>query len=79
LLTDGTILEYAIDTEAIHSEAPGAFWIIYISPTAEGLDKASAARREALGANPLGGPAFGNMVDSVPHRDFLSRTNATYK
>ena len=30
LLADGTILEYEIDTEAVHTEAPGAFWIIYI-------------------------------------------------
>ncbi|PWT90057.1 MAG: hypothetical protein C5B55_10300 [Blastocatellia bacterium] len=79
LIADGTILEYEIDTEAIHSEAPGAFWIVYISPTAEGLDKAAAARAEALRANPLGNPAFGNLVDIVPHRDFLSRTNMTYK
>jgi len=79
LLADGTILEYEIDTEAIHSEAPGAFWIVYISPTAEGLDKARAARLEALRSNPLGGPAFANMVDSGAHRDFLSHTNLTYK
>jgi len=79
LLADGTILEYEIDTEAIHNEAPGAFWIVYISQTAEGLDKASAARLEAQRAAPLGGPAFGSLVDIVPHRDFLSRTNVTYK
>jgi hypothetical protein len=79
LLAEGTILEYEVDTEAIHSEAPGAFWIIYISPTAEGLDKATAARLEMQRANPLGGPAFVNMVDFTAHRDFLSRTNATYK
>ena len=79
LIADGTILEYEIDTEAIHSEAPGAFWIVYISPTAEGLDKATAVRLEMQRANPLGGPAFSNMVDYGPHRDYLSRTNATYK
>lgn len=79
LIADGTILEYEIDTEAIHSEAPGAFWIVFISSTAEGLDKATAARLEAQRANPLGGPAFSNMVDYGPHRDYMSRTNATYK
>ena len=79
LLADGTILEYEIDTEAIHTEAPGAFSLVYISRTAEGLDKATAARLEMQRANPLGGPAFGNMVDYTVHRDYLSRTNATYK
>ena len=79
LLADGTIIEYEIDTEAIHSETPGAFWIVFISPTAEGLDKATAARSEMQRANPLGGPAFSRMVDYGPHRDYLARTSATYK
>jgi hypothetical protein len=79
LLADGTILEYEIDTEAIHTEAPGSFWIFYLVPNAEALDKVSAARREIQRATPLGGPAFGNMVDYTAHRDFLGRTNATYK
>jgi hypothetical protein len=79
MLADGTIHEYEVDTEAIHTEAPGTFWIFYISANAEGLDKVNAALRESLKANPLGGPAFGSMVDFTPHRDYLSRTNATYK
>ena len=79
LLADGSIIEYEIDTEAVHTEAPGAFWLIYISPTAGGLDKATAARLEMQRANPLGGSAFRDMVDFTAHRDFLSRTTATYK
>ena len=63
LLADGTIHEYEIDTEAIHTEAPGTFWIFYLAANAEGLDKVNAALRETLKANPLGGPAFGSMVD----------------
>jgi hypothetical protein len=79
LLADGTIHEYEVDTEAIHTEAPGTFLIFYITDNAEGLDKVNAALREALKANPLGGPAFGSMVDFTAHRDYLARTNATYK
>jgi hypothetical protein len=30
-------------------------------------------------SNPLGGPAFGSMVDFSVHRDYLARSNATYK
>jgi len=79
LLADGTIHEYEVDTEAIHTEAPGAFWIFYLAANAEALDKADAALRQTLKANPLGGPAFGSMVDFSTHRDYLVRTNATYK
>jgi hypothetical protein len=79
LLADGTLHEYEIDVEAIHTEAPGTFWIFYITANAEGVDKVNAALQEALKASPLSGPAFGSMVDFTPHRDSLSRTNATYK
>ena len=79
LLTDGAIHEWEIDTQAIHTEAPGTFWVVYIAANAEGLDKANAAIREASKANPLRGPTFGSMVDYTAHRDMLARTNATYK
>jgi len=78
-LADGTLHEYEIDTQAIHSDAPGAFFIVYIAASAEGIDKVNAAIRESLKANPLHGPAFGSMVDFSAHRDYLARTNATYK
>lgn len=79
MLAEGAIHENEVDTEAIHSDAPGTFWIFYIAATPEGLDKVSAALREASKANPLRGPAFGSMVDYSAHRDYLARTNATYK
>ena len=79
MLADGAIHEYEIDTEAIHTEAPGTFWVFYIAANAEGLDKVNAALREAGKANPLRGPAFGSMVDYSAHRDMLARTNVTYK
>ena len=79
MLADGVIFEYEIDTEAIHTEAPGRFWIVYVSQNPEGLDKVNAAIRETLKANPLSGPAFGSMTDFSAHRDYLSRTEATYK
>jgi len=78
-LAAGTIHEYEVDTEAIHSDAPDTFWIFYIAANAEGLDKVNAALRDAMKANPLGGQAFGSMVDFKAHRDGLARTTATYK
>ena len=79
LLADGTLHEYEIDTAAVHTQAPGTFWIIYITANAEGLDKVNAAIRATFKSNPLGGPAFGSMVDFTAHRDELVRTTATYK
>jgi hypothetical protein len=78
-LADGAIAEYEIDTQAVHSRAPGMFIIVYLTPTAKGLDKVNAAIQETLKSNPLDGPAFGSMVDFGPHRDELLHTNATYK
>ena len=76
LLTDGTIVEYEIDREMI---SPDQFVVYLLTPSAEGLDKLTAAFRAAIGENPLIGPAFASMVvDSAPHPAWL-RTNATYK
>jgi hypothetical protein len=79
MLADGTILEYEVDTLAIHTEAPGDFWISYIVPKPEGLDKVDAAIREALKTQPLSGPAFGSMTVSSAHRDELIKGDGTYK
>ena len=78
-LAAGTIAEYEIDTQAIHTDAPGEFVISYIATNAEGLDKVSAAVEAAVKSNPLGGAAFGSMTHMSAHRDELIRTNATYK
>jgi hypothetical protein len=79
LLVDGTLVEYEIDTEAVHSEAPGKFFIFLIAANAEGIDKFRAAQQDAIKSSPLFGPAFDSMTDYTGHRDMLARTNATYK
>ena len=79
LLADGAIVEYEIDTEAIHTEAPGSFWIDVIVPNAEGLDKLTGALMNLSKANPMSSAAFESIVDSSAHRDNLSTTTATYK
>ena len=79
LMADGAVNAYQVAEETIHTADPGMFFIFFITPNAEGLDKLNAALREALGANALASPAFGSMVDFAPHRDTLSRGNATLK
>ncbi|HTR27199.1 MAG TPA: hypothetical protein VMI10_24720 [Terriglobales bacterium] len=79
LMADGVVHEYEIDEEAFHTEAPGTIMIAVIMANAEGLDKYNAAVRDAVKASPLAVPALGSMVDFNPHRDYLLRTNATFK
>jgi hypothetical protein len=79
LLSDGTIVEYEIDEETIHTQSPDQFFVYYLTPNAEGLDKVNSAIRDAVRENTLIAPAIGSMVDFTPHRDELLRANATYK
>jgi hypothetical protein len=79
LLADGSIHEYEVDTQAVHTEAPGLISVIYIAANADALDKVDAALRQWIKNNPLGGPALGSMIDFTAHRDILLRSNATFK
>jgi hypothetical protein len=79
LLADGSVVEYEVDEESIHTESPNTFWLYFVTPTAEGLDKVNAAIGAAVKANALISPALDSMVDFVPHRDYLTRTDATFK
>jgi hypothetical protein len=78
-LADGTIIEYEIDTLAIHTQAPGTFYVVYLTPTPEGLDTVQNAVIDAVKADPLGGQAFGSMTDPSGHRDELDESAGTYK
>lgn len=79
MLSSGAILEYEIDTEAIHTEDPSAFWIVYVASSPEGLDAVDAGIRDAVKTQPLAGPAFGGMTDSTVHRDQLLRGEGMFK
>lgn len=79
LLADGTIVEYEVDVEAIHTDNPNTFLFYYLCSNTECLDKVNIALQGWMKANPMGGPAIGSMVDFSTHRDVLLRSNATYK
>jgi hypothetical protein len=79
MLADGTILEYEIDTEAVHTDNPSQFFVVFVTPNAEGLDKFDAALSASQKANSLAGPAFAAMVDFTTHRDQLLKSVGTYK
>jgi len=79
LLADGTVVEYEIDTQAVHSENPGVFAIVYMTGAGEGIDKVNTAIRQTLKTSPLEVAGFDSMVDYSAHRDELVRTNAVFK
>lgn len=79
LLADGTIVEYEIDTMAIHTEAPGTFSIVYVTPTPEGLDTVQATLQGSLREHPLAVQAFGSMTDDSGHRDELLKGSGIFK
>ena len=78
-LADGVILEYEIDTMAIHTAAPGMFAIVYLTPTPEGIDTVQAAVVAAVRAHPLGIQAFASETDDSGHRDELAKSEGVYK
>ncbi|MGO8759301.1 MAG: hypothetical protein ACLQG3_14375 [Terracidiphilus sp.] len=78
-LASGAIIEYEIDTLAIHTEAPGTFAVVYLTPTPEGLDTVQAAVHEAVKAAPLFGQAFDSVTDDSGHRDELLKSDGVYK
>jgi hypothetical protein len=80
MLADGTIVEYEIGREMIHTtDSRAQLHFSFVMPSAEGLDKFRAALGAALDENSLIGPAFGSMmVNFTPQADFV-RVNATYK
>ena len=80
LLADGTLVQYEIDTEAVHTHAsPAGFWILSLAANTEAVDKVNAAVREAEKENPLGWAAFDSMVDSEQQQSYMARANAAYK
>ena len=78
-IADGVILEYEIDTMAIHTSAPGMFATVYLTPTPEGIDTVQGAVQAAVKEHPLGIQAFGSETDDSGHRDELAKSEGVYK
>jgi hypothetical protein len=80
LVADGTLLQYEIDTEAVHTHAPpGSFWILSLAANAEAVDKVNVAVQESVRSNPLLWAEFDSMVDPDQQRDYMALANASYK
>ena len=79
LLADGTLVEYEIDEQAVHTDDPSYFWISVTTAKAEGVDKVNTAVVDTLKTSPLSGVAFDNLTDLAQHRDMLIRGDGVYK
>ena len=79
LLADGSIYEYEISEENIHTGDPSIFFVLLIANGPEGIDKWNAAMADALKRSPFASSMFGSWVDYSAHRDGLDLTTATFK
>ncbi len=79
LIADGSLLEYEIDQQAIHTEAPGTFSVVFIAAKPDALDKVNAELAASVQANPFISGALGSMLDGSGHRDGLYISSVTYK
>jgi hypothetical protein len=78
LLADGSISAYQVATQAIHTEDPGMFFVFYVAPKADGLDKVTAALT-VLQSNSIQMGAFYAATDTSAHRDGLTLGNSEFK
>ncbi|HUY82385.1 MAG TPA: hypothetical protein VMU92_11740 [Acidobacteriaceae bacterium] len=79
LLADGTLVEYEIDTQAVHTSAPGSFWIVTVVQNPDDLDKVNDAIQATIKAHPIEGVAFGSLTNSKAHRDELGIGTGKFK
>jgi hypothetical protein len=81
MLADGTIVEYEIDRESVHSAgSPGQIIFTFVTPNTEGLDKFRAAYNGIVVKDSLilAVKASVFVDEYAPHADWLL-VNATYK
>ena len=79
LMAGGSVHAYQIAEQAIHTADPGEFFVFFVTPKAEGLDKVNAALAEAIHTNSLAESAIASMIDMSQHRDELSHGDSVFK
>ncbi len=72
-VADGSVLSYNFDTEQVHTDAPGGYFLAVSYANGEGLDKSTAMLAKRAKEDPAAGEGFGSMLESKEHRDLLGR------
>jgi hypothetical protein len=75
-VADGSVLTYNFDTEQVHTDAPGAYFLAVAYANADGLDKSTAMLAKHMKEDPAAGDAFVSMQETAEHRDMLGRVLA---
>jgi len=75
MMSEGSLHEYAIDEEAVHSRDPGTIFVAIVTNGAEGLDKFEAAIDAMEKSSPAVGAALRGTLDPEGHRDFLAKVD----
>jgi hypothetical protein len=75
-VADGSILMYNFDSEAIHTDAPGAYHLAVVYANGDGLDKSTASLAARAKESPAIGEGFAAMLVTEAHRDSLGRVLA---
>ncbi len=72
-VADGSVLMYNFDSEQIHTDAPGGYYLAVVYAKGDGLDKSAATLAAHQKENPAAGEGFGAMLETQAHRDSLAR------
>lgn len=75
-VADGTVLMYNFDNEAIHTDAPGGFFLAVFYPSADAMEKAHTSMMAAEKDNPAVGELISNLTVVPEHRDALAKLTA---
>lgn len=75
-VADGAVLSYNFDTEQVHTDAPGGYFLAVTYANGDGLDKSTAMLAKRDKEDPAGGEAFSSMLEASGHRDLLGRVLA---
>ena len=73
LVSDGSIGGYALDSELIHTQAPGPVSLVVEFTSAESMDKFYKQIETMQDKEPLFGMAFSTTIETAAHRDHLLR------
>jgi len=75
-VADGTILMYNFDTEEIHSDNPGLYFLAIVYPNGDAMDKAYAMLAARSKDNPAVGQMIGSLTVGEAHRDDLAKVTS---
>ena len=72
-VADGTVLMYNFDTEDIHTDPQGEYFLAVVYPSGEAMDKAYARLATTTKENPAVGEVISSITVTEAHRDSLGK------